>query len=646
MINHLEILKSIFSYLFLIAISLTLGILIERIARKKGDNASLNLFWKLFTGTILSLSVYAIVITKGLTIFLICPVLLFFFVRQILNHSENNTHHRPQEIIFFLCSVVLNYLFFLWTLTSFNNNNVLIVSGDFNIYFRIAQSFNDFGIENANLDPIFKSTYPAPYHYGDIWMYALISKFVSTNPSLVFLVAFAHFSVIFINGIYTYIRNLFAPYIKGSNKYLYLLLFAGLFTGFNAFFPKFILPSAEPYTLSVMNWSKVLVPSSVIVGLLIVAHSRNWWALILLAMLGGLSFINALPAIFMSIFLLLTYNVFKKSISIKQWFVFNAFYVISTVAFVFVLYKIWPQFHNLSATTDTDTLSTLKLMDKGRYLKTAINIFIGGWFQLFVLLPYFILLAVALYVSGKMKNFRQFFSYIDNSFVLLFFIVFSGLFCWALLHNFDVNSVQFFSNVLSPFSATVVSVILIFILCVVNNKWINFFTVVTTAVCIFTHKNDQFFITPYDAQEWVKLKYYLKDKDDNHVFVNLKPMSTYNSFFEKYTIIFIPLTIMSYKWPDYQNISLNAPFIPVNPKSVFLAEETTVVNAAPFMKYYKNKLKENDSDISQISLQFIKDYNVAYISIAKDTTLPIYLRDLVKDSINLEKHNYTIYRIK
>ncbi|MES2480141.1 MAG: hypothetical protein V4561_13720 [Bacteroidota bacterium] len=625
-----------------------MGYLLERIAVKRNEalygKVSLSLFWRIFTGTLLMISIYAIITTKALTIFLVCPVFLFFLVRQ--KPAETGVSNDRQQIMFFVSSVILNFGFYLFSLTSFTTESVNFVSGDFNIYFRIAQKFNEYGVENASLDPIFRPNYPIPYHYGDIWMYAIVSRFASINPSVIFLISFSHFSVIFINGLYTYIKKIFSGYLIEGKIYVYLLLFAGLFTGFNLFFPKFILPSAEPYTLSVMNWSKVLVPSTVFVGLLILAHQKNWRALVILAIIGGLSFINALPAIFMSVFLLLTFNVLRHQISIKHWFFYNAFFVLTSVSFILVLYKLMPLWMGIPNHQQVDGISLLQTMDLKRYLRTATNIFIGGWFQLFVLIPYFIILIIGLFVSGKLKDFKKLLLYIDNSFILLFLIIFSGLCCWALLHNFDVNSVQFFSNVLSPFSAILISIIIMYVFYVLKNKWISILSVFTIIACIYAHRSDQFFVTSSDKKDWNNLNQYLNNKGDNSVFVNIKASSTFNSFFEKYTTIFIPLNILSYKWSTYENISLNAPFIPVNPKSVFLAEETTVVNSAPFMVYYKKMLKRGYKDISQISIQFIKDYNVGYISVAKDTSLPQYFRYLVKDSLVQDKGNFIVYRVK
>jgi hypothetical protein len=284
MFHTSEILKALLYYIILISISLFLGFLLERVALKKEvlniRKNGISLFWRLFTGTLLLISLYAIFVTKGQTIFFICPILIFFLVRQKLSTTAVADR---QQLFFFICSAALNFLFYWWALESFTADKVTFVSGDFNIYFRTAQYFNEFGIENASLDPIYRARFANPYHYGDIWMYALVSRFVSINPSVVYLISFAQFSVIFINGMYQYIQNLFEPYLANKKHYLNILLFAGLFAGLNAFFPKFILPSADPYTLSVMNWSKVLLPSYVLIALLILIQNKNWLAVAFVA---------------------------------------------------------------------------------------------------------------------------------------------------------------------------------------------------------------------------------------------------------------------------------------------------------------------------------------------------------------------------
>lgn len=648
MLQPFEVFSSFIAYLIIIGFAIFTGYFLELVFRKKLANdenrGSFSIFWSLFIGTLSIISVYAILLTKGQTIFLITPLLIFLLLRQNITTVKFSKEDKKQNIIFFVCSVMLNFLFYYWALHSFNPNKVIFVSADFNIYFRTAQFFNDFCIENASLNPINKAQFAAPYHYGDIWMYAILSRFVSTNPSVVYLIAFAHFSVIFINGVYYYIKSLFANSLKGNEIYLYILLFAGLFTGFDFFFPKFILRNADPYTLSVMNWAKVLVPSCTLIALLGLAQSRKWFAMAIVAMIGGLAFINALPAVFMAMFFLFTVLLLSKQISFKHWLFINSFYVIITSIFVVLFYKVWPSLIGVEVPKGSNGLDMINTIDLKKYLKTAMNIFLGGWFQMFVLAPFGILLLIGVLISVKTKDIWKLLLKIDKSIIFLFFIIFSGLICWAILHNFDVNSVQFYSNVLSPFSVIIISIMLFYIIYIVKNRILILLFIILCFTSIYNHKDDIFFATNIDSTEWKSMKTYFSTKTNNSRFVSIKTHNSFNNFFEKYTTIFIPLNVLNYLWPDYQNFSLNAPFITIEKENVFHEEVTTAINSAPFMIYYQANIAKMKHD--DIALNFIKENQVGYISVAMDTVLPLYLRPLVKDSLLLEKSNFVVYRVK
>lgn len=644
MLQFPDIILSFFSVLGLLALSLLLGKGLEIAGKRKGSTQALGLFWQLLSGTFLLISFYAIFCTKGLTIFLIVPFLLFFFVREKLRSSGVDQLKFSQHLPFFICSVLVNFGFYLWAINSFSTDYVAYVSGDFNIYFRIAQRLNEYGIESLNLDPVYIATYASPYHYGDIWTYALVSKLMSNNPSAVYLIAFTHFSVIFINGIFYYAYHRFYDYLEGRRAYLYLLLAAGLFTGFNIFFPKFIIPSAEPYTLSVMNWSKVLVPSCFLISLLMLSRDKNWRAFILLAMIGGLSFINSLPAIFMTVFLMLSINLIRKNISPKQWFLYHLCYVGITVIFIVILYKFLPGIMGLKAKEATG-VEIEKAIDIKMYLTTAVKIFIGGWFQLFVLGPFFLIFFSGLLISGKWKQVKVRILNLENDILFMIFVILSGLTCWALLHPFAPDAVQFYTNILAPVYAIAISFLTMYVVYVFRSKILSAITVITLVLCLYIHKADIFFINKHDRTEWNTLKSFLTKKDVGSNFVNIQPLAHFGSFFDKNTIYFMPLGFLNYLWPNYHNFSLNAPFIPVNESSPYANEERVEIDQAPFSIYYKEK-KATGASVDEIMSSFINEQKVAYISVSKDTVLPQYFRNLVKDSLSLEKSNFVVYRIR
>lgn len=646
MLQSFDILISFFGLLFLLLTAFILGKGFDILALKKSKGVSIGLYWQLFIGTFLFISLYAIIICKALTVLLIVPILLYFLTTSIQHKAQEQSKKvQSQFLLFLIISIAFNFSFYLWALHSVDIESVTYVSGDFNIYYKIAQRLNELGIESLNLDPIHLPKYASPYHYGDIWLYAFVSKVISVNPSVVYLVSFTLLSILFINGIYTFIYNRFSQYLEQRSVFLYLLLFAGLFTGFNFFFPRFIVPSAEPYTLSVMNWSKVLVPSTFLVALLIKGTSKNWWAFLLLAIVGGLSFINSLPAIFMSVFLLLTVNWLRKEFDFKQWLVFHVVYVGVTVFFLLVFYKFLPVLLGVEAEEATGIVVE-KTIDLKVYLLTAIKIFIGGWFQLFVLTPFALIFLVAIFYKGYFKKVKQLLMQIGNDIYFLIFLVVSGLTCWALLHPFAPDAVQFYTNILAPVYAITISFLAMYILLVVKNKLLTVVTLLTLTICLLVHKNDVFFTNKYNKAEWVKLRNYLTVSNVGPYCVSLRPQGHFNSFFDKNTVYFMPLGFINYIWPDYHNFSLNAPFIPVNLSSPYSNEERVEIEQAPFSIYYRQSSIDKKLSVEQIMNNFIVEQKIGYITVSKDTALPTFFRTIIKDSITLEKANFVVYRIK
>lgn len=627
-----------------------LGSLIELLVKKifsLQNGNCLNIFWRILTGTSLLLSSYAVWSTKGLSILLIVPILLVFFVRQmVLNNEQSRYFNAAQQWMFFALSVVVNFSFYVWALHSFNNDVVHYVSGDFNIYFRIAQRLNTYGIESLNLDPIYAAQFAAPYHYGDLWLYAFVSKMVSTNPSIVFLVAFTHLSVVFINGVYTYAYKRFNDFTKGKNGYLYLLLLAGFFTGFGMFFPKFIVPSAESYTLSVMNWSKVLTPSCFLIAMLMLAKDRNWWALCFIAMIGALSFINAMPAMFMTVFFILTISLMRKQITAKKWFLYHGLYVGGTVIFVVALYKLIPDLMGVNAKEATGVEMHKALYVK-QYLGTAIKIFIGGWFQVFVLTPFLLILFIGLLRKAQFNQLKNKLFAIDNDLLFLFFTIFSGLSCWALLHPFAPDAVQFYTNILAPVYAIAVSFIVMYIIYILAHKLLSAVAIVVLLLSIADHYKDVFFIQKDNTKEWSAIHSFFRNKNSGFYFANLRPTNHFNSFFDKNTVYFMPLGQLLYIWPQYHNFSLNAPFLTENKASLYAHEEKIELELAPFSIFLRKSKAINPALSSdQIIQNFVQQQKIGYLTISKDTVLPHYFRPLVKDSLVLSNANLTVYRIR
>ncbi len=643
---------SFLSILILMCSSWVIGNLLQSIInRLYGYGAQLPLYWKLLSGLFLGVSLYAIFTTKGVTILLFSPILILLLLKQLLKHQSSRLVNTPakSEYVFLGAAIVLQFIFFTYTLVSSNANFVTFISGDFNIYYRMGVHLSENGVEayNFNYDTG-NLKMPSLYHYGDLWVYALISRITNGNPSVVFIIAFTCLSSIFSLGLFTYIRDVFAAKIQQHKVYLYLILFAGLFAGFQFCFPAFIRRFAEPYTLSIFNWGKVLVLSCSLIGLLILVRIKDWKPLAILSIVAGLFYINSIPAIYGAIFLLLTIELLGKRLTFKTWFIINAIYIGGLIVALIFQYKLLPMAFGLEhiSVAQTQKTSLLHNLTFGKYLHTAINIFIGGWLQLLTLAPYFILMLITFMLnrSGKI-HFKKIWSEIDYSVLLLFFIFASGLFSWAIIYPLRVDTVQFFHNLVAPVYVVLITLILYYILVNTTNKILITLTLFTVLGSAYLSSQHIFYANIFNKNEWQQMQRFFKDDQQGSLFVNIKPMKELTSAFNRKTDQYIPLNILNYKWSNYQNVSLNAPFIPISENEVYYLEAKDDIATATFTTYMDKCKAENIKDVNQMTNKFIKDFKVKYISVSLDTSLPFSLRNNLMDSLLLKNANYIVYKI-
>ncbi|MDI9311576.1 MAG: hypothetical protein QM535_15290 [Limnohabitans sp.] len=604
-------------------------------------------FWNLFSGLFFIVGIYAIITSKGLTVLFPLPLLILFLLYKLPDEAKNQTYSYRPNFVFLLSTIVVQFLMYLYFINHSAADNVKFISGDFSIYYRAAEMLNKSGVEACNfvLEP--KSTGAlTPYHYGDIWVYALLDKIVSINPSIVFLISFTVLSFVFTMGVYQFCLLLFFKY-DVNKKYFYLLIFSGLFSGFNFCFPYFILPSAEAYTLSVFNWGKVIVLSTCMIGLLItLAQKKQETILCTLAVISALLYLNAIPAIFLSLFLLLLIRVFKGDIKFVDFVKYVLGYVSMTAVLMIFLYKFIPHFFKITDHPKNTSNSLLASFHNFKYLKTAFNIFVGSWFQLFTLLPYFILLFLGIISVNRKFSFKNFVPR-NDAIIYMVLLFFSGLFAWAIFYPVTVDTVQFFHNILAPLYALAISIILFYLLFVVRNKVYTVLCILLVFASVFLSSyNKPYYVENFNKGDWHKLELFLKDASPkNNVLVNFQSKKSYKYWATKRTDMYIPLNILSYIWSNYHNVSLVIPFIAIDSNATYYKEEKHDIENTSFSRYYFSH-KNNVDSTAHIMDDYIKQNDVTYIAVSKDTMLPIHYRNKAIDSLILEKSNFNIYRIK
>lgn len=633
------ILYSIILTTAVLCLSLAIGIVLQTVIcyfQKERKNA--DLFWQVFSGFLFLTGCYAIFVSKGLTVLLPVPLLAILLLKSQLKTQIQTPVSPRQSYLFFVCSILFHLLFFSLGFVALESNVVNYVTGDLNIYFRIAEHLNRFGIESNNLDPVYVAKTASVYHYGDIWLYALIAK-INANPSVVFISAFTVLASVFVLGIYTYCAEKFSAYLSGKSAYLFLLLFAGLFSGFAIFFPTFILQS-DVYTSPVLNYPKILLPACLFVGMMILVRSKDWNALVWLAIIGALCFVNIVPAMFMAIFLTLSLLAFSKVLSWKKWLTLNASIVLISAGFIVLFYKIIAANGHSSSGAGSGMTNFIN----AAYITTAIKIFVGAWFQLSTILPFLVLLLAGAFLS-RFRSVKQIFGNLGGDILFLFMLIFSGIVCWAILHPLTVEAVQFYSNVLFPVIAIIISLIVCCVLFVFNSRIVNLLSLATLLICLYSNMKYKFSLSAFEKSEWVRINSFLHD-DNHHLFVGMRAMKNYKSLFDKNTMGFIPLSIINYKWPDYNNLSLNTPFIPVDHSGTYAEEESRILDSATYSIYYKKQFHLNPSfNRDSAVINFLKENRIQFFTISLDTVLPFYLEPFKADSLVLKNAHSIIYRL-
>ncbi|HTN16296.1 MAG TPA: hypothetical protein VL092_01350 [Chitinophagaceae bacterium] len=633
-----------------LALSLGVGYALSRLVSRLAGSSNRNIpmYWLLFCGLFFIVSLYAIIRTGGLSILspvplLIAALLYYLHTRPDPIPSQGN---RKEESFLLLFSFLAQFVFFVCTFQSFDPQSIKYVAGDFNIYYRMANRLNEFGIEAYNFNITRVPSHPSPYHFGDIWLYALSNRFVSLNPSVSFLTSFSILSPVFTLGMYALVNSIFPSLLQGKKKYLLgLLAFSGLFGGFSICFPGFLRAYAEPYTLAIFSWGKVLLLSTALAGILIACSKRQLQLVVLSACLAGLLYINAIPAIYMSVFFLLTLLLLRKQLSGKQWFRLHVLLVGITVTTVLALYKLYPMLHPAApALPEAASSGFLHGLPPGKYIKTAINIFIGGWFQVFTILPFLLLLAAIVFFH---KGFRSLFAQVrqlDLSAYFLAFLFLSGLISWALLFPLSVDAVQFFHNILAPVYSILITMIVFYTLSSGASAVLKSATVAVALLSVYFSWTSVFYASNANRQDWESARTFFREEQTPPGIVNIKSMNELSYWSAKKTDQYLPLGFLCYLWPGYSNVNLNTPFIGLS-DGVYAFEEQKDIEGASFSTFRKKSIEAGLSDETGIINKFLSDYKVRYIFVSTDTALPAYLRLKITDSVLLKNSDFTVYRI-
>lgn len=145
-----------------------------------------SIFTNLFIGYLVLIFIYSICITNFKTInLLLLPI--FIFYSKIYFSSKVTPYQKEYKINFLYILLFIISFFSFQYFSTFDNNNIIPrdIFMDFHMSARISYFLNQ-GFENTLVSKnlFLNSLLYDPYHYGELWGNALLSKLFSINPSI------------------------------------------------------------------------------------------------------------------------------------------------------------------------------------------------------------------------------------------------------------------------------------------------------------------------------------------------------------------------------------------------------------------------------------------------------------------------------
>jgi hypothetical protein len=603
------LLKSIGLIILFFAVFFLVGqlITIRRIRLRPFD--TVRIFEALFNGMLMVVSLFAIVQTAGRTVLLPVPVLLLIFNHNKAEDSRK-TLHGPEgksALLFMLALGLLFYfVYYLQAFINFNDNTVRYVTGDTSFYARLGDYLNDLGRENSSIDYLFPSRFNTePYHYWDIWFGAMASATGQMNPhfSLV-LIVYPILAFLFSLGIYVLAIDTFAT----RSKWTYLAFLGALFSGLVIFYPRFLLKS-DIYAVAPSYYAKTLVVGLFLVWCLINIRNKNWNRLIVGALIAGLGYINIAPPLFFALFIFIVFMMIVKK-EIKLLNLWPGF--ISGIVLLAYLYYFY---HNTSGNIEDGV---------DHNLRTSINILVGGSFQLAVVLPFLLIFAWA-------KNF-QLRQWIKTEYIFLALLPVCGLISWAFLWNRTNEAVQFFYVLFIPFCAIIIGLGSVWVFSNRVNIICKAALGLLLAAALIQNGRYDMNVEEVSKKDYQNMERLLASHGKGY-FVNLRNMNEFTTYFSTSTMVYRPHNWCSYLDRNYQNFSLNAPYIQLDSNDKYPMMTKSLIHRAPF-SYFVNH--QNGGSVESLRQQFIRQNKIKYLSLSPLADYPADLHPLFQDSLKLE----------
>ena len=586
------------------------------------ENKSVSLFFKQFLGIVVSIVLFALITTKGNTVFFIALLLLLslFFV----NKKEVKTPFNFKLFEFkqfAISSVFLAAFFFIFFFFYYQYNNAAVF-GDNHFYANVAMSLNKTGIETTNFDWTENHLKAVAYHYSESWFVAMFSKLFNLLPLAVYYLFYTTiFCTVVLQGAIAIASQILESSTKKAGKlFLYfvsiLFLFLQLFD--NPFNSKTILIDYFYVGYPLYNIKYAIIYIVFQASVLAVLNRKFAVAFVLILLLVPL-YSTIIPAILSGLALLLFFLWYKKQLTRSQFLI----YFLSTiaVALFFVLFYVLQkgESHSNALNIEKLTISITKID------------YIVGFLLVLSVIGLLLFYIVKKYIIKK-KSLRTNYVPIELQYILASYIVFGigaiiGVFLvFPVVNSFSHDAFQLLSNFIIPYYTVLFFVVILFILNRFSNKIKYSITcILMIYFVLLCYKNpadslnmsqSKFFETTTDVAYFNTIKQTIQN-DANPKFAFFRDYSSKNVMYAK-TFLFMPDNRIAHFTKAYVPISLSAFDLPIHIDLRYSNKEDF-----SFYKFVQNQ-KENATFLNlEISTQdFINKYNIEYIIIEKNAKYP------------------------
>ena len=641
MFNQAIFLHSLLGILSVSVIFYLVGFVLSYFVNGKKANYSwLATYCNFLFGMLLTISLFAILKTNGITILVAVPILVFVLARMVFRRivlvTDAPTINVLKPFLFYTLTLIVAYYYYASSFMP-ESGQLNYVWGDQEFYGRIVANLCSVGNENMRIEYLYPHRFATePYHYGDLWTIGFAHKLSGLMPvySGVFIAAPLLLAIASL-GVAAVFDYFFTE--KNNKNILYLFVLVGFVGGFSVFFPHFIFHNqVDVYASSFANYCKLLWWAAILPILFLFVASKNDDLLIWPVIIIGLGYINVLPGLMIATVLWMFILGYKRK-QLKRYFVNASLGVIVLVACFLFIYIAYPRFSGF--VKSSNSIGVFSLHNMLSNLKTTINIIVGGGFQLLVYTPIVLLLSLMIFSKGK--SFLKHPIMHLSAFSLLFIL--SSLFVWGMLCSVTVEAIQFFYNVFVVVAGILALIVYVYAIIIAKKLLYKIGLVILIIVSIYGNTKYQLCVSKVPGNEKEALFNFINRTNTPKTFAHYKEEQSYlGSFFSSNTVVNIPYSILNDCLPNYSNYSLNVCFAPLDTLSKIYPFQKNNVEWAP-ISHYNRQIDSLHLNPDEIMLRFMQEYKISFLTVPISTKPPIKLQSLLRDSLITPEMGWKIY---